>query len=411
MLRGPPHPFLPSPSQVISLRLELEQGGRVGSATPAPGGVLSDEAAEGGQQGDDDGHAPPAVVSAPHRPPAPLQRGGSFTSPRGAGHPSTPSHARSGSHGDAGGSDASQTDGGSDDAAALSQRVAELTEALAAEQLRFERTRAAMEDDRVRWQVRGAFEAVVCKTACEVSSGAPMHPAAALLLLQEDMDSAVDACAAAEQRAAAAEAALAAAGIAAPASDAPTDGSETPHADHLRLVADRDAAIDEAVVARVRCLPLRLLPLCSPCFTPHASPTPQASLAEATAARDVLRAVAGRCAAAAARYQHQLAAEQRRCEELATVTRGYMQAAAQVRRRCRPAAAAAALARRPPSSSSPFSSLVYRPQRMRTTAMACRQRRMRRCPCACRLGRAAYPSSGTLHADPTPRPLPPSRRP
>ena len=54
-------------------------------------------------------------------------------------------------------------------------------------------------------------------------------------------------------------------------------------------------------------------------------------LAEATAARDVLRAVAGRCAAAAARYQQQLVAEQRRCEELATVTRGYMQAAAQVR--------------------------------------------------------------------------------
>ena len=93
-------------------------------------------------------------------------------------------------------------------------------------------------------------------------------------LPQEDMDSAVDACAAAEQRAAAAEAALAAAGMAAPASGAATDGSETPHADHLRLVADRDAAMDEAVVARVRCRqPLRLphtllSALHGPC-TPH----------------------------------------------------------------------------------------------------------------------------------------------
>lgn len=129
--------------QVIALRQELEEGGRVGSATPAAGGGPDDEhGANGGS------HPLPAVVSTPHRPPAPLQRGGSFTSPRGT-HIASPSHAR-------GGATQPPAAAGSDAAADLERQVAELTEALKAEQLRFDRTRAAMEDDRGRWQVRPA---------------------------------------------------------------------------------------------------------------------------------------------------------------------------------------------------------------------------------------------------------------
>jgi hypothetical protein len=145
--------------------------------------------------------------------------------------------------------------------------------------------------------------------------------------MQADMDSAVDACAVAEQRAAAAEAALTAHGIAIPTADGPAEegGEATPHANEIALTAARDVARNEAAIAQVGSASSEPILM----RVSHASTdlARQASLGEAVAQQQQLRAVAGRCAATAARYRVLLEAEQRRSEELSAVTRAYMQEA------------------------------------------------------------------------------------
>lgn len=237
--------------QLIALRQEQEEGGRPGGATPAPGGAPSPRDGGGSlpqlsldvEEGGAEPHVRPAVVSTPHR----MPKGASFgASPRGIHRQGSFSEG-----GEAGGG------GGTPELQQLRQRVSELMEELKAEQLRFERTRAAMEDERTRWQAsRGGVE----KDARACSSVFLLLPRVRPLrypcarFVQEDMDSAVDACAAAEQRATAAEAALQSSG----GGGSGNAAAAPPHGDaaaaHARAAesAELAKAQDEALVAQVR---------------------------------------------------------------------------------------------------------------------------------------------------------------